>query len=224
MQGGTQKYIKDVPVLNKIIPLKEDLGGIEEELNSYSHNKLLKYTLNLYRQNEINKKEVEALKEEVIKWSGEDGEAIKESYDKMNKELNDALDEIIRLKEYETEYVKLKKSKEAQDRAIAIDNTSTYRDYFETLYANEAKEIYELVVEQEKYDKDFSNYVSAFSEMDTKKAALVIEQLARTDFDVVIKLVNNLEADVASDILSEVDTAYASMIKKSITNKKVNAN
>ena len=68
--GGTQKYIKDVPPFNKIIPIEEDLDGIENELNSYSHNKLLKYTLNLYRQNEINKKELETLKEEMIKWSG----------------------------------------------------------------------------------------------------------------------------------------------------------
>ena len=222
--GGTQKYIKDVPILNKIIPISTELEDIENELNSYSHNKLLKYTLNLYRQNEINKTEIEALKEEAMKWGGEDGSSIKVTYDELNKELNDALDEVIRLKEYENEYIKLKAIKEKQDKAIAINNTSAYKQYFSELYPNEAKEIYELVLEQEKYDADFTNYIQAFSEMDAKKAALVIEQLARTDFDVVIKIVNNLEANVAADILSEVDTAYASMITKSIGNKQVNIN
>ncbi len=218
--GGTQKYIKDVPLLNKLVPVT-DMADIEKELESYSYNKLLKYTLNLYRENEINKNELAALKEEAVKWSGEDGTVIKGKYDELNDELNEALDEVIRLKEYENEYTKLKAKKEKQDKAIAVDNTSTYRTYFETLYQNEAEELYKLVIEQDKYDTDFVNYISAFSEMTPQKAALVIEQLARTDFDVVIKVMTNLEADVASKILDEVDTAYASMITKSITNKKV---
>ncbi|MCQ2978361.1 MAG: hypothetical protein MJ245_01030 [Clostridia bacterium] len=219
--GGTQKYIKDVPVLNKIIPVSTDLSDIEDELSTYSYNKLLKYTLNLYRQNEINKTEVAALKEEASKWSGEDGTIIKGKYDELTTQLNESLDEIIRLKEYENEYIKIKKNKEKQDKAIALNNTQSYRNYFESLDKNEASELYKLVIEQEKYDIDFTNYVSAFSQMTPQKAALVIEQLARTDFDVVLKVVTNLDATVASAILDQVDTAYASMITKSLANKKV---
>ncbi|MCQ2910961.1 MAG: hypothetical protein MJ244_02130 [Clostridia bacterium] len=219
--GGTQKYVRDVPVLNKIIPVSTDLADIEDELSTYSYNKLLKYTVNLYRQNEINKKELDALKDEASKWAGEDGTVIKGKYDELNTQLDEALDEVIRLKEYENEYLKIKKNKEKQDQAIALNNTAAYRSYFETLYKNEATELYKSVIEQEKYDTDFVNYVSAFSEMTPQKAALVIEQLARTDFDVVIKVVTNLEATVASQILDQVDTAYASMITKSIANRKV---
>lgn len=219
--GGTQKYIKDVPVLNKLVPVKADLANIEEELESYSYNKLLKYTLNLYRENEINKTELAALKEEAVKWSGEDGTIIKGKYDELTEQLNESLDEVIRLKEFENAYLKLKTQKEKQDKAIAVNNAQSYRTYFESLDANEAAELYKLVIEQDKYDADFTNYIGAFSEMTPQKAALVIEQLARTDFDVVIKVVNSLSAEVASKILDEVDTAYASMITKSISNKKV---
>ena len=59
--------------------------------------------------------------------------------------------------------------------------------------------------------------------MEPAKAALVVEQLCRTDFDVVIKVMTNLGSEAASKILSEVDTAYASMITKAIANKKVSA-
>lgn len=222
--GGTQRYIKDVPVLNAIVPISTDMEDIEEELSSYSYNKLLKYTLKLYRENEINKGEIEALQAEVVKWGGEDGTVIKGKYDELNNELEESLDEVIRLKEYENEYIKLKANKEKQDKAIAVNNTPTYREYFETLYANEAAELYKLVVEQEVYDNDFTNYVSAFSEMEPAKAALVVEQLCRTDFDVVIKVMTNLGSEAASKILSEVDTAYASMITKAIANRKVTAN
>ncbi len=185
--GGTQKYVRDVPVLNKLIPVSTDLADIEDELSTYSYNKLLKYTVNLYRQNEINKKELDALKDEASKWAGEDGTVIKGKYDELNTQLDEALDEVIRLKEYENEYLKIEKNKEKQDQAIALNNTAAYRSYFETLYKNEATELYKSVIEQEKYDTDFVNYVSAFSEMTPQKAALVIEQLARTDFDVESK-------------------------------------
>lgn len=32
--GGTQKYVRDVPVLNKIIPVSTDLADIEDELST----------------------------------------------------------------------------------------------------------------------------------------------------------------------------------------------
>ena len=70
------------------------------------------------RENEINKGEIEALQAEVVKWGGEDGSVIKGKYDELNNELEESLDEVIRLKEYENEYINKKTANALIDDAI----------------------------------------------------------------------------------------------------------
>lgn len=219
--GGVQRYVADVPFINKLIPEIDDIDTIEAELNTYSYNKLLKYTLSLYKENDENKKQIKALNDEIFKWSSEDGVILKTKYDEIAAQLDASMDEVIRLKEYEDAYVKLKKQKDELDKIVALNDTTKYKTYYESINAEDAKKIYELVVTQQQMDLDFQNYVSSFAAMDPAKAGLVVEQLVRTDFEVVLDIFRNLESDAAADILNNVDSTYTSMITKGLANRSV---
>lgn len=220
--GGVQKYFKDVPYIDVLIPDIKDEGAIEAELNTYSYNKLIKYALSLYNENEENKNRIKELEEEVFKWSSEDGKILKSQYDEILKKYDDSLNEILRLKEYEDAYVKLKKEKTELDKLVALNDTTQYMKYYKSINADEAAKIYEMVVLQEQINADFQNYVSSLAGMEPEKAGKVVEQLVRTDFDVVLKIFKLMEVDAASDILNNVDSSYTSMITKGLANRKAN--
>jgi len=219
--GGVQKYARNIPLIGKLMPAPTDLKSVEEELMSYSNNKLLKYTLKLYQENEENKDDLVKAKKKLKSVDVKDSSGLEEKYMKISDELKETLDEVERLKEYEDAYVELKKERDKLNKLLALKDTSGYKQHYESIAPKEAKQIYELVLQKQQLDENFKNYLLSFSNMQPKKAALVIEQLMRTDFDVVLRVIENLDTEVSGNILSNLDTTYASMITKSIASKKI---
>ncbi len=200
--GGVQIYARRIAFIDKLLPVDVDTKNIEEEISDYSHSRLIKYTLNLYKQNELNREELDKVKEELKKY---------------NDMIYSENGEMARLKEYETEYTNVKKLKEELEEILVKNNPEEFKKYFAQIYPELAKSLYQKVLEKEQRDADFKKYLGNFTDMNPTQAANVLSQLVRTDYELVVDIVKRLDTEVATKILEKMEVSYVSMITKSIT-------
>ncbi len=190
--------LKDVPVINKILPDTEFLSSdLEPEQEFTDLDDAIREIESLRRENEDLKKTVSsATNDEQIA-------ALKE--------------EIKRLQTFEDSQVEFQKLKtEFYEEVVFADeapNIDEYKKFYESIDPENAEYLYKQVVAQLEEDKELDQYVKAYSEMKAKSAAAIFEEMGDS-LDLVVKILTRMEPATRAKILGAMKADYASRITK----------
>ncbi|MBQ6575659.1 MAG: hypothetical protein IJL90_06100 [Lachnospiraceae bacterium] len=195
--GVLRPILKDVPVINKILP---EATSTEEYAGEFDN--LPDALAEIERLN----KQIDELKEAAAKGGDEESEEIK------------ALkEEILRLRTFEDSQIEFQKLKTEfyeevvfNDKAPEIDQ---YKSYYEQIDPENAEYLYKQVVAQLEEDKIMDQYVKTYSEMKPKQAAAIFDQMGDS-LDLVAKILNHMDDSPRAKILQAMDKELASKLTK----------
>lgn len=191
-----EPVLKDVPVLNKILPESESNNLIEDDRYPYA-------TLS---EAVARIKELEGQLEAAENSNTEDGSKISE----LQAEVN-------RLKMYEENQVQFENLKsEFYDEVVYSDkapDTEEYKKYYESIEPEKAEELYKQVIKSEQASEEIQEYAKAYSSMKEDEAAKIFE--AMTDnLDLAAKILDAMGSDARGKILGAMNPDVAAQITK----------
>jgi len=189
--------LKDVPVLNKILPnTTASTESTEENYDGYTS---LQQAVEQIRKLEL------------------DLERAQTESNSKNEDLVNLRAEVQRLQEFEDKQVEFQRIKtEFYNEVIYAENgpgAEAYVKYFESMDASTAEYLYKQVIAQQQEDKEIRDYAAAYSNMKPKNAAQIFE--AMTDnLDLVARILNVMDSKSRGNILAEMDAEVAARLTK----------
>lgn len=189
--------LKDVPVLNKILPgtsltettNPENYGGYSSLSEAVDQIQLLEKELEqAYSTNQLQEEEITDLKAEVS-----------------------------RLQEFEEMQVEFQRIKtEFYEEVVYAENgpgAEEYQKFYEAMDATTAEYLYRQVVAQQEESEAVQDYASAYSQMKPKEAAAIFEEMTDS-LDLVAKILNAMSAEQRGEILGQMDASVAAKLTK----------
>ncbi len=191
-----EPVLKDVPVLNKILPDTEKESLIVDDKYPYA-------TLN---EAVARIKELETQLENSKNNSNED-----------TTKITELQAEIDRLKRYENDQVQFENLKsEFYEQIVYADNApdaEEYKKYYEQIEPEKAAELYKQVVQSEQASAEIQEYAKAYSSMKAAQAAKIFE--AMTDnLELAAQILNAMGSDSRGAILGAMNPDVAAQITK----------
>ena len=189
--------LKDVPVINKILPNETDIEKTKEK--SYGGYSSIKDAVDQLNQLE---KQLEQAQNSNTAYA-EQIEALKA--------------EVQRLQTFEKNQVEFQRIKEQfYEEVVYAENgpgAQEYRAYYEGMDPTTAEALYKQVVQEEAVNAKMRDYVATYSNMDAKSAAKILG--AMTDnLDLAAEILSNLPAASRGSIMGEMDPSVAARITK----------
>ena len=194
MGTALRPLIKDVPVLNLILPDVPDDVLINEENYPYKN---IKEAVEVIKQ----------LEEKIDNLEDENG-----SYARKILELQAEVD---RLKVYEDEYEAFEERVRRFDINVVYNSQAPdieeYKKYYEEINPETAAEIYRQVVEQLAYDDAIKQKAQILKTMKPGNAAKALEEMT-ADVEYSCKILLCLKVDEAAAIMDKMDTLFVARI------------
>ena len=170
--------LKDVPVVNQILPSETPLGmedeAVEDEYAGYTN---LKEAVEQIKLLELQ------LEQEDLKSS---------TLEEENAKLKE---EVTRLKTFEASQVEFERIKtEFYEEVIYADKgpgVEEYQKYYESIDPTTAEFLYKQVVAQMEESKEIQDYALAYSEMKPKQAAAIFEEMTN-NLDLEARIVKEM--------------------------------
>ncbi|MDE6014439.1 MAG: hypothetical protein K2H41_01885 [Acetatifactor sp.] len=189
--------LKDVPVLNKILPgtsLTETTNG-----ESYGGYTSLRDAVD----------QIAVLERQLE-------QAQKESKEK-DSELDTLKAEVLRLQPFEQRQVEFQRIRtEFYEEVIYAENgpgAEEYQKYYEAMDPATAEYLYKQVVTQTEADKEVQDFANTFAQMKPKAAAGIIEKMDK-DLNLVAEILESISAEKRADILAAMDAELAAKVVK----------
>ncbi len=189
--------LKDVPVVNKILPSEAVVSTDDEE--SYGGYTSLREAVDYIKELEL---EIEQM----------------QSNSNLDSEEMDELQaEIERLQTFEDSQVEFERIKtEFYEEVVYAEKgpgAEEYQKYYEMMDPTTAEYLYKQVVQQVQQDKELENYAQAYSEMKPKEAAAIFEAMT-DDLDLAAKILNLMSAEDRGKIMGVMDAEIAARLTK----------
>lgn len=190
--------LKDVPVVNLILPAASDEEvAAESDLPYHTLAEALERIQELETLNATN----EALLQD------------------QTEQLQEKDNEIARLKVFEEDQAAFNElKKEFYDEVVygnSAPDADTYIEWYESIDAEAAEEIYRQVIAAEEASDDIKELANTYAEMDPKAAADILQTMAG-DLDTVAKIMNNMPSSDKAEILAQMDPNFAANITKKL--------
>ncbi len=191
--------IKDIPVVNRILP------DVSEEQLAY--------------ENDYPYKTLEEAIDKIKELEKENA-ALNKGKTSAEKTAKEQAAEIDKLKVYEeNEKAFEAKVKEFDEKVVFADqapNIEEYKKYYESIEPANAEEIYRQVVEQLQYSNAIKEKADIYKKMKPDAAAAILQTMT-ADIDTVAQMLLSMNASQSSAILAAMDpTAAAKITKKMI--------
>ena len=188
--------LKDVPVVNLILPNSQNSGNISTENGGYTNlNDATEQIKNLELQLQQAQTDNLKLQEDVANLKAENA----------------------RLQEFEDKQVEFQRIKnEFYEEVVYAENgpgAEAYQKYYESMDPTTAEYLYKQVIAQLQEDKSVQDYASAYSSMKPKKAAAIFEQMT-DNLNLAARILKTMSAENRGDILAEMDPAIAAKLTK----------
>lgn len=188
--------LKDVPVVNLILPNSQNSGNISTENGGYTNlNDATEQIKNLELQLQQAQTDNLKLQEDVANLKAENA----------------------RLQEFEDKQVEFQRIKnEFYEEVVYSENgpgAEAYQKYYESMDPTTAEYLYKQVIAQLQEDKSVQDYASAYSSMKPKKAAAIFEQMT-DNLNLAARILKTMSAENRGDILAEMDPAIAAKLTK----------
>ena len=189
--------LKDVPVVNKILPATAESGYDND--GSYGGYSSLKEAVDYIK---------------VLELELEHEQNVNASY---QTDLTEAHAEIDRLQEFEKMQVEFQRIKEQfYEEIIYADNgpgAEEYRKYYESMDPTTAEALYKQVVRQLEEAAEMKDYAAAYSSMKPKEAAAIFESMVDSGKSTLVaRILDILDSDTRGKILGVMDEAKAAQI------------
>lgn len=186
--------LKDVPVLNKILPNVSD--------NSLSSNSGDTYSTLQEAIDRINE-----LENSIAVY--------KKNSDENAQTISNLTAEVERLKTYEANQTAFETLKKRFDNEVVYTNNAPdineYKNWYEQMDADNAAEIYRQVLEQLQMDEVIQNLADYYASMEPANAAAVFEEMTG-DLEKVAKILSCMKKDKAGDILAAMNSTLAAKL------------
>lgn len=188
--------LKDVPVVNLILPNSQNSGNISTENGGYTNlNDATEQIKNLELQLQQAQTDNLKLQEDVANLKAENA----------------------RLQEFEDKQVEFQRIKnEFYEEVVYAENgpgAEAYQKYYESMDPTTAEYLYKQVIAQLQEDKSVQDYASAYSSMKPKKAAAIFEQMT-DNLNLAARILKTMSAENRGDILAEMDPTIAAKLTK----------
>ncbi|MBR4983692.1 MAG: hypothetical protein IKY94_14200 [Lachnospiraceae bacterium] len=192
--------LKDVPVVNKILPSETPLGqGGEEGEDEYAGYTNLKEAVEQIKLLELQ------LEQEDLKNSTLEDE---------NAKLKE---EITRLMTFEASQVEFERIKtEFYEEVIYAEKgpgADEYQKFYESMDPATAEFLYKQVVAETEESKEIQDYALAYSEMKPKQAAAIFEAMDN-NLDLAARILKEMTAEDRGKILGVMDAGIAAKLTK----------
>lgn len=189
-------YLKNIPVINQILPEPTDEEVMEE--TGYRYKNLSEAVDRI--------KELEAQLQEYESSGTLDSSKIAELQAEISR---------LRVFEENAEYYQELKDKFDEevvyaDNAPSIDN---YKKWYESIDADNAAKLYQQVIKDLEYSQDVKDWAETFTKMDAKNAAAILEEMTG-DTDLVAKILLCMTSKQRGAIMAEMDPVYAAKLTK----------
>lgn len=184
--------IKDVPVLNMILPEMPEIS--EEDVEAYNF--------------ETVEEAVEILKitEKMLMEKSEEAENIGE-------QLSDLTAEVERLRIFEANQVQFQEDKAQFDELLATTPAAiVYTEWFEKMYPENAVALYESMIGEVVFDETLKETVDIYQNMKPAQAAPVLESMSVTQMDQVAAIIKGVSPDQAAKIMGLMEPRTAARI------------
>ena len=186
--------IKDIPVLNKILPEVDDDVLIEE--NNYPYKNI-----------------EEAI--EVIKKLEQELDEIKGGDEADQKRIIELQNEIARLKKFEDDQLAFDERVKRFDVNVVYNSQAPdieeYKKYYEEINPETAEEIYRQVVEQLQYDEMVKQKADLLKNMKPAQAAKALEEMT-ADLEYTCKVLLSMKPVEATAIMDKMDPLFVARL------------
>ncbi len=191
--------LKDVPVLNLILPANTDVAVDEETSESYGGYDNLKDAVAYIKELEL------------------ELERAQSAESTSTDEVAQLKAEVERLKTFEDSQVEFQRIKtEFYEEVVYSEKgpgIEEYKKYYEEMDPATAEYLYKQVIQQIEESDEIKDYAKAYSAMKPKEAAAIFE--AMTDnLDLAARILNVMEAEDRGKILGVMDPEIASKLTK----------
>ena len=188
--------LKDVPVVNKILPGERHKEEKEDEYSAYAD---VPEAVAQIKQLE---QELQAAQEQNLLYAAEVSE-LKEENDRLKNFENDQLEfEHLKNQFYE-EVVYAEKGPGVEE----------YQKYYEAMDPAMAEYLYQQSIQETAASKELSDYVAAYSSMKAKEAAAIFDTMT-SDLDLVAKILGAMSAEDRGKILEQMNDENAARLTK----------
>ncbi|ROR30766.1 hypothetical protein EDD66_102421 [Mobilisporobacter senegalensis] len=191
--------LKDIPVINRVLPSVPDEQLAEE--NDYPY-KNYSEAVQVIKKLE---KELDSMKQS----ESEEGSSVAQlqaEIDRLKVFEENQLEYEKKLKEFETEVVFNEKAPEITE----------YQKYYESIDPTHAEELYKQVIQQMQVDEEIKNQAKQYSTMKPEEAAPILEVMTG-DLDLVCKILRSMKPKESGAILAKMDSAIAARITKKMS-------
>lgn len=189
--------LKDVPVLNSILPgnsLTETTDG-----ESYGGYTSLKDAV----------EQIKALELEL--------ERAQSASTVKDEELETLKAEVLRLQEFEKQQTEFERIRnEFYEEVVYAENgpgAEEYAKYYESMYPTNAEYLYKQVITQQEESKEVQDYAAAYSAMKPKQAAAIFESMT-DNLSLAARILNEMSAEDRGAILGVMDSDVAARLTK----------
>ena len=195
--GVLAPVLKDVPVINKILPADAVVTTDDEE--TYGGYTSLREAVDYITELELELERAQTASNTDL------------------EELDQLRAEIARLQTFEDAQVEFERIKtEFYEEVIYADNgpgAEAYQKYYESMDPATAEYLYKQVVQQATTDARVQNYAQAYSEMEAEAAATIFESMT-DDLDLAAKILYQMSAEDRGKILGVMDPEIAARLTK----------
>ena len=196
--GVLRPVLKDVPVINKILPDASDEEVAKE--SDYPYNTLAEAL-----------EQIKVMDDEI---SAKDAEIIS-----LNDKISELQAEVDRLSVLDQEKTDFEAEKnQFYDEIVYGDSApdaDTYIEWYNQISPERAEEIYESLITARQTDSEIKDLAVTYETMKAKNAAEILESM-KNDMDTVALILNNMSAEGKADILAEMDPDYAAALTKKL--------
>ena len=183
--------LKDVPVINKILPSESTTETTKNEEAYGGYNSL--------------KDAVEQIK--TLEKQLDQAQSTNATY---AEQIDTLKTEVQRLKTFEDNQVEFQKIKEQfYEEVVYAENGQ----YYEEMDPTTAEALYKQVIQTEAADKQMQEYANTFSNMQASEAAAILGNMT-DNLDLAASILKNLDVSTRGAILGAMDSAIAARIVK----------
>ena len=190
--------LKDVPVINKILPSESTTETTKNEEAYGGYNSL--------------KDAVEQIK--TLEKQLDQAQSTNATY---AEQIDTLKTEVQRLKTFQDNQVEFQKIKEQfYEEVVYAENgpgADEYRQYYEEMDPTTAEALYKQVIQTEAADKQMQEYANTFSNMQASEAAAILGNMT-DNLDLAASILKNLDVSTRGAILGAMDSAIAARIVK----------
>ncbi len=189
-------YLKNIPVINMILPEASDEEVMEE--TGYNYKSLAEAIARI--------KELEA-----------ELENYKNSGNASQETIAQLQAEVARLKVFEENQQYYQELKEKFDKEVVYTDNAPeleeYKKWYEEMDPENAAKIYEDVIEQLNYSKKVKEWAEAYAKMEPENAAAILEEMTG-DTDLVADILLCMTSKQRAAVMAAMDPVYAAKLTK----------